>query len=144
MARRSSNFWVTLGEHNIPLLGFIDLVAENFADENCTGDQEVIDHKVGGKAKTQDDIDNDMQLSIYSHATGVPRVRFRSFVKNKKPVIKTVSALRGIRAWKWAAHVVTEVANSISKGVFPPGSEGWHCTPKWCGYWDICRGKDQP
>lgn len=27
---------------------------------------------------------------------------------------------------------------AIEAGSFPPQPNGWHCHPKWCGYWDRC------
>lgn len=138
-------FWVTVGKANIPVLGYIDLVAENFMPAGRkdlpegTKEPEVIDHKTGSKAKSAFDVETDLQLTVYSAVTGVPRVRFNSFVKNKTPVIKTISALRAPKDWKWAQFVVQAVAESISKGIFIPGASGWWCSPKFCGYYDICH-----
>ena len=142
-------FWVTVGEARVPVLGFIDLVAKNetkFSDKTSpdgSGEEEVIDHKVTTKNKSQDEVDNDLQLSVYSRVMGVSHVRFQCFVKTKKPQIKAVAARRSEQSWKWSEFVITQVAECISKGLFPPGADGWHCTPKWCGYWDMCRGRER-
>jgi len=140
-------FWVTVGEKNVPLLGFIDLVAKNntkFFDNKSpdgSGEEEVIDHKTANKSKTQADVDGDLQLSVYSRVTGLTHVRFQCFVKTKTPKINAVASRRTIDSWRWAEFVISEVAQCISSGAFPPGNDGWHCTPKFCGYWDMCRGK---
>jgi hypothetical protein len=142
-------FWVTAGDENIPVLGFIDLVATNqttFTDKKSpdgSGDEEVIDHKTAAKNKTQADVDNDLQLSVYSRVTGLTNVRFQCFVKTKTPKISAVASKRSPNSWKWADFVISEVAKSISTGNFPPGNDGWHCTPKFCGYWDMCRGRQR-
>lgn len=142
-------FWVTAGEARVPLLGFIDLVAKNetvFADAKSpkgSGEEEVIDHKTATKSKTQADVDNDLQLTVYSRVTGIVNVRFQCFVKTKTPKITAVASKRSVNSWKWAEFVVSEIAQCISKGVFPPGNDGWHCTPKFCGYWDMCRGRQR-
>lgn len=39
-------------------------------------------------------------------------------------------------------HIVEDVAKQISAGIFPRcDPESWCCSPQWCGYWDLCRGK---
>ena len=38
---------------------------------------------------------------------------------------------------------VEYVADLIKKGVFPrcdPTLTNWVCTPKWCGYYEMCKG----
>jgi hypothetical protein len=141
-------FWTTVGDMRVPLLGFIDLVARNNTEAlgeksgpAGSGEEEVIDHKVVGKMKSQEDADNDLQLSVYSHVTNTPRVRFQCFVKNKKPTIKTVASIRDAASWDWTSFVVQEIATCISKGIFPPGSPGWWCSKKHCGFWNICHGR---
>lgn len=139
-------FWVTVGVHRIPLLGYIDLVAKNntvFTDPKIpdgSGEEEVIDHKVVKQMKPQSDVDSDLQLTVYARVTGVSHVRFQCFVKNKMPKIKAVASRRNPLAWQWAEFVIDEVASCISAGRFPPGADGWHCTPRFCGYFDDCHG----
>jgi putative RecB family exonuclease len=142
-------FWVTVGEARVPVLGFIDLVAKNetkFTDKKSpdgSGEEEIIDHKVTTKVKTQDEVDNDFQLSVYSRVMGLTHVRFQCFVKTKTPQIKAVAARRNEQSWKWAEFIITQIAECISKGVFPPGADGWWCGPRWCGYYDMCRGRER-
>lgn len=33
------------------------------------------------------------------------------------------------------------VAKAFQAGVFPPNRDGWWCSPRWCGYWHLCRGR---
>lgn len=138
-------FWVTVGSQRIPLLGYIDLVAKNdtvFSDAKVpdgSGEEEVIDHKVVKQMKPQSDVDSDLQLTVYARVTGVSHVRFQCFVKNKIPKIKAVASQRNFLAWPWAEFVISEVAGCIAAGKFPPGADGWHCTPRFCGYYDDCH-----
>lgn len=151
-------FWMTVGECSIPFLGFIDLVAENHVipvigetdkkkkkkkpddpDDPGTGELEVIDHKVVGRMIPRDRVHSDLQLTAYAAATGLTNVRFHCFLKTKNPTIRTIASTRGRRSIRWFEHVVTEIAKSINTGLFPPGSSEWWCSPKWCGYWDLCQ-----
>jgi hypothetical protein len=139
-------FWVTMGKARVPVLGFIDLVARNTTKPKKgpegSGELEVIDHKVTSRMKTQADVEGSIQLSVYAGVMKVNRVRYQCFVKTKSPYIGAVAAVHGAREWKWAEFVVQQIAQCISSGVFPPGADGWHCSEKYCGYWDICRGRE--
>lgn len=132
-------FWITMGQHNVPLVGYIDLIADDLTDTDV---REVIDYKVVSKSKSQSDIDNDVQLTVYAHAAGLPRVRFDQFIKTTAPAIKILRSQRDSRNYQWVQNVFVAVAEAISAGNFPPCDPGsWLCTEKWCGYWKRCRGK---
>jgi len=132
-------FWISLGKCHIPLNGYIDLIADDSADPDT---REVIDYKVVSKSKSQADANNDMQLTVYSHAAGLPKVRFDQFVKTAAPAIKVLRSNRDRRDFLWVQDVFESVAGAISAGNFPPCDPGsWLCTEKWCGFWKRCRGK---
>lgn len=133
-------FWMEMGEQRIPILGYVDLIDK----ENLDGihGPTVVDHKVVKAAKSQSDADSDMQLTLYAHATRTPRVRFDSFCKTLKPKIKTTRSIRTVQDVRWVSHVFDAVAQNISKGIFiPTDPANWQCLPKYCGYYDLCRGK---
>ena len=136
-------FWA-LVEDNIPVLGYIDLIAldsnPKLRNQN-EPEQEVVDYKVVAKTISKNEVDGNLQLTMYSHATGIPRVRFDMFVKTKTPAVKSLGSIRTSQDWKWAQRVFSDIGHAISKGVFPPTlPTEWSCTKKWCGYWHLCRG----
>lgn len=119
--------------NGVPVLGFIDLVDKK---------QGVIDHKVTGRSKSQRDVDNSMQLTLYAAATGRKEVGFNSFVKTKVPKI---DVKRGVRE-PWQIEDMNEtfesVAEAITKGAFPLcGDDNPLCSAKYCGFWSRCRGR---
>ena len=136
-------FWA-LVDDNIPVLGYIDLIAKDSNPKLRHQDdpaQEVVDYKVVAKTISKGEIDGNLQLTMYSHATGIPRVRFDMFVKTKTPAVKSLSSIRTSKDWRWAQRVFTDIGHAISTGVFPPTlPTEWSCTKKWCGYYDLCRG----
>jgi hypothetical protein len=149
-------FEITVG--GVPMLGFIDLIDENASiaaspEELLLLQAEgrtlpadlrtaIADFKFRGKAATQAEVDGSLQLTLYSLATGVYAVRFDQLIKTKVPKIKRATAVRSRQDHLWLTQVVREVAEAVSKGVFPPcDPTGWVCSPKWCGYWHMCRGK---
>jgi len=133
-------FWLLIGKHRIPIKGYIDLV--DVEEVNEIGGPTVVDHKVVRAAKSQADADSDMQLTMYAHAVGTPRVRFDSFCKTKTPKIKTTRSVRTTQDYKWVENVFDLIAENIGRGVFLPADPAsWVCTPKFCGYYHMCRGR---
>jgi hypothetical protein len=53
---------------------------------------------------------------------------------------KTVTATAEMTDNNCAAALdrITVAAKSIETGLFPPSTDGWWCSKKWCGYWDTC------
>jgi hypothetical protein len=142
----------------VPMLGYIDLIDTNstflFSPEevalmNAEGrsipsdlQTAIVDFKFKAKSMTQVEVDGSLQLTMYSLATGIHIVRFEQLLKTKIPKIKSVGSVRTRQDHLWLQHVVREVAESISKGSFPPcDPTSWICNAKWCGFWDQCRGK---
>lgn len=136
-------FWMTIGQQQIPLLGYIDLITEEETVDDAPDfvNREVVDYKVVSRAKSQNDVDADLQLTVYSRATGLSRVRFDQFVKTASPRIQIIRSWRDRKSHMWAQEVFEEVAKAIAAGIFPPCDPGyWMCTENWCGFWRKCRG----
>lgn len=130
-------FFIPLTEFRIPVLGFVDLIDSGEEDKIHT----VVDHKVTERTKSAAEVENDMQLTLYTHATGLPKARFDMFVKTKTPKIVSLKTLRRSKDVHWVETIFAEVAKGISLGVFPPCSPAdWMCNEKNCGYYSACRG----
>lgn len=58
------------------------------------------------------------------------------------PRVQQVHAQLGQDDRSWLFETVSNVHKAIQAGVTLPASEGsWYCSPKWCGYWAICKGR---
>lgn len=144
----------------VPMLGYIDLIDSNsdiaMSHEELNQIRSIMgpkwvaedlrtaiaDFKFTGKTMPQAVVDGSIQLTMYSLATGIHAVRFDQLIKTKVPKIKRATSIRTRQDHLWLRHIVREVAEAISKGVFPPTDPtDWCCSPKWCGYWHMCRGK---
>lgn len=150
----------------VPILGYIDLIQKGDTpqgDPNCacggTGEESkcdkpmlcsverssrvVVDNKVVGRAKRQSDADNSLQLSGYALLKGVRNVRFDCLVKNiRTPKIVALESVRSDQDLAWYKEVVTGVADGITRGYFPAcAPDTWCCNAKFCGFWEMCRGK---
>lgn len=116
----------------IDVTGFIDTETED----------RVLDYKGVGRAKSQGDADDDLQLATYGAASGQETAEFVCLVKTKTPKVVRVETKIDDARKQWAAKVIASVAQAISAGVFPLRSPvGWECSEKFCGYWHMCRGK---
>jgi hypothetical protein len=144
----------------VPMLGYIDLIDGNsemaFSHEEVLAIQatmgpkwipeelrtSIADFKFVGKTMPQATVDGSLQLTMYSLATGIAAVRFDQMIKTKVPKVKRATSIRTRQDHAWLKRIVRDVAEAISKGVFPPTDPtDWVCSAKWCGYWHMCRGK---
>ncbi len=142
----------------VPMLGFIDLIDTN-ADAVMSPEERallqghgkdvpeifrtaVVDFKTKTKSAAQSEIDGSFQLTFYSYAEGISMVRYDQLLRQKKPKVKRMHSQRTRKDYAWMHEIVSSVATAISAGIFPPcAPDSWVCTPKWCGFWGMCRGK---
>lgn len=133
-------FWTNIGEHNIPVLGYIDMVDQDKID--LIEGRAVVDHKVVKSAKSQGDADSDPQLTLYAKVSHTNRVRFDCLCKTKTPKIRSVESTRTHKDYLWLAKIFDRVAEAINAGTFLPADPtSWVCSQKFCGYYHMCRGK---
>lgn len=124
------------------LVGFIDLELEN-------GFQDL---KTGAKAKSQSDIDGDVQFTTYAAAyqnlRGKPpeEIVIDNIIDRVSPKTSKVTTehialktLRGPADFKALANRINTIVAGITAGHFMPATPGaWWCSPKSCGYWRTC------
>lgn len=117
----------------IPVMAFIDVEI----------DTTIIDYKVSKQSKNQNDVDNDVQLSICSLATQKEGVAFCNFTKTKNGIVNIIESTRDNGDYLATSELVVSVADAIKKGSFPmcDPSNSFPCSKRFCGYWGECRGK---
>jgi len=139
------SIWRMIG--GAPVVLKIDLVDD---------DRKVTDFKFSRKMKSSRDALGSLQLSMYAVGMEIPRTSFITFkfpdLTKKtpwRPAIKEVVAKKNPGDLSWTEDVVAAFARSIIRdskegteeafGVCDPAS--WKCSPKFCDYWSMCRGK---
>ena len=151
-------------ENQVPVKAYLDLVRDLGDDQ-----QGLVDYKISGKAWQMSRLTNSLQFMLYTYITGIPNVQIQNIVKpgkGKKVIIsskyeeldhagrnadsydfKVGSSLnifghRFPNQKHYLEDLVQRCAELITTGVFVPTQPGnWWCSPVYCDYWDLCRGK---
>lgn len=111
----------------------------------CVPDMEdvrriIIDHKTSARAYSQDDVDKDLQASAEAFALGRPIVFHNHVaVKTKIPKIQIVKSYRTHTDIDWWVEMAAQVVTQMKVGIAPPNPTGWWCSPKFCGFYELCR-----
>lgn len=149
MATQAKNVRPELVEHEIkvdvagvPMLGYLDVAGR------INGIDSVVDYKFVGKPKTTNDVSSSIQLSFYGmwrlfEKPTMSRINvgFCSLVKSTNPHVKYEHVPLTEDRIRWFVYMVQAVQASIKKGIFNPcNPTDWCCSPRFCGYWRVCRG----
>ncbi len=122
------------------LTGIFDLIE---ADEEDT--LVIVELKTSSKRFTDDQIDLDLQGTLYSYALkqigfrtngDETLVRYDQLLKLKNPDMETHYAVKGNVDYTWAYHLVRKVLMAIDHQIYHP-IPGWQC--KDCPYGKTCQ-----
>ncbi len=130
-------FRISLGE-DFPyeLLGYWDVVER---------DGIIVDNKAYGRTPNQNDVDKDLQLTVYSLGYRASKkqieknLRIDAIVKTKQPKAVQIQTTRTNEDCRWILNLIEDVARAMKSGNFYPNPTGFLCSPKFCGYWDRCH-----
>lgn len=143
-------FAVKIG--TVPMVGVIDLIdavpGEHTVDDDPDApppDIEVVaDLKCTGRMWPDAKVRESGQLTLYTMVERIDRARVDFLLDQKSGThYKTKKTTRTLTDKRVLTEDVEQVVDLIKKGIFPrcdPTLTNWVCTPKWCGYYDICKG----
>jgi putative RecB family exonuclease len=124
---------------DIAMLGVIDLM-----EEDESGALIITDFKTTRKAYGQDDVDNNMQLTIYQMAMKANGYEDREIllkldclIKTKKPKFETYYTSRNEIHERRLVKKAMMVWEGVRKGVFIPNDGNWKCNN--CEYISYCN-----
>lgn len=121
----------------LPLMGFVDII------DLVGNDKVVLDFKTGARLKTEDDLETDSQLTLYSMSLGIPRVGFLSAASTKVPKIARLETTKTAFDHQALQEDFAHMANGISQGIFARTGRGtWMCSKTSCDYYTKCVGKN--
>ena len=121
----------------VPMIGAIDLIEES-------GDSIVItDFKTSGRAYSIDEVDNNMQMTVYQLAAKSNGfadreilLKFDCLIKTIKPKAESYYTIRTEIDEKRLIKKIQQVWDGISKGVFVPNDTSWK--HQNCAYRQVC------
>ncbi len=105
----------------------------------------IVDNKAYSRTPNQDEIDKDLQFTVYSLGYRALKkqieknLRMDAVIKTKQPKAVQIQTSRTNEDCRWLLNLIEKVALAIETGVFYPNPNGWHCSPRFCGYWERCR-----
>jgi putative RecB family exonuclease len=127
---------------SVTVRGIIDLVDHEKENPGDPGKIVVADLKTSAAKWSQNEVDKDTQLSLYTAVKGQINARIDNLVSTKTPAYHRLSTVRGPADHRNLTEDYEQTVDLIKKGVFPMTSmDSWKCTPKWCPYWGNCRGR---
>jgi hypothetical protein len=101
----------------------------------------VSDYKVTTNKKPQSEADSSLQLTLYSYMRKQKKVRLDQIIKSGGGRAERTYSSRTPGDFKWMTTVLQRAWAVITSGVFAPcDPTSWVCTPKWCGWYKMCRG----
>ena len=121
---------------DVELVGIWDLIDESGW---------IIDNKFYSKTPSQTELDRDIQMSFYSLAyrlmfNEVERgIRIDAVIKTKNKKSLQLTTNRTTDELQWTAKMITQIAQAMESGNYPPNPSGWWCDPRFCGAWDNCQ-----
>ena len=133
-AKVETTFTVELG--GVPVMGRLDVI---------TREGTVVDWKSAKRSPAPGDVGKKVQTELYAAATEMP-VEFIYVVDSprvQKVVPVALSREEIAQARMLAGSTVADTAAAMASGAWPRNRDGWHCSKKWCGYYDRCMsGRD--
>jgi len=70
-----------------------------------------------------------------------PGLRMDAIVKTRNPRAVQLHTSRTNGDCRWLLNLIEQAGKAIASGIFYPNPNGWHCSPRYCGYWDRCMGR---
>jgi len=123
----------------VPIIGYIDIITK----DGVPGD-----FKTSARSWSADKANGEMQPLFYLAAMnqmGIPtgdwRFRHYVFVKTKTPQFQMYEHIHNPTQLMWLFKMIESVWKGIEAGVFPLNPGGWKCSPEYCEYYHLCRGK---
>ena len=101
----------------------------------------IIDHKVRKRRQSESDIAQDLQSIVYSMFYPGKAFEWHNVLRLKTPVIEVTGTTRTQKDFNRFTALAEQVGTAIQSGIFYPSPIGWHCSEKWCGYWNECQGR---
>lgn len=122
-----------------PIIGYIDIITR----DGVPGDFKTA-ARMWSDSRAEDDLQSLFYLAALNQAgEAVPDWTFRHYVisKTQYPTMKTFEVRHSPGEIVWLFQLVQAAWQGIKADVYPMNPSTWKCSPKYCEYWDRCRGR---
>ena len=138
---------------NVPVIGWIDLIDEQptIAIKGMSEEEQAlapkqritVDFKTGRAKWSENELNRDPQMTLYSFVEGTPHVRVDQLITLKKgPQYIRGESTRKPEDAEILVEDMNEVVEFIKAGVFPKTQiDNWCCNPEHCSFHALCRGR---
>lgn len=140
----------------VPIVGYTDLIREMNSSEKevqsyllsqgvITPEESVnslviADNKTSKKKWSHKDLENSLQLVIYSIGTGITHQEIHNIVFNNENSIHLINNICSASQMNHVSNIIEDVSKGISAGFFPRCDMGsWWCSETFCPFYKICR-----
>jgi hypothetical protein len=122
----------------LPIIGYIDMIGS----DGIPGDFKT-DKSSWSEDRAQLEIQPLFYLAGLHQAGKRAEGKFRHyiFVKTKTPKFQLIEHAHTDSEIQWAMTFAQGIWKGMNGGVFHENPNSWKCTPKYCEYWMLCRGK---
>lgn len=123
----------------VPVIGYIDYLA---------ADGVPCDFKTAARMWADGKAEEEMQPLFYLAALNQQgrnehswTFRHYVFTKTQRPEAKCFEVTRRPSEAFWLFEMIQAAWRGIGAGVYPMNPSTWKCSPKYCEYWPLCRGR---
>ena len=124
---------------DVPIIGYIDIITK----DGVPGDFKTA-ARMWSDSKAEDDLQSLFYLAaLNQEGFHVPDLTFRHYVisKTQNPELRTFEVQHKMPEIMWLFDVVKRAWDGIDAGIYPMVPGGWKCSPKYCEFYPICRGR---
>lgn len=127
---------------SVTVRGVIDLVDHERDHPGDPGRLVVADLKTSSSKWSQNDVDKDAQLTLYTAVKRQVYGRIDNLVSTKTAAYHRLDTTRKPTDHRNLIEDYEDTVDLIKRGAFPMAPmDSWKCGPRWCQYWGVCRGR---
>jgi hypothetical protein len=122
---------------NIYMAGTVDLIVFDKVDKQS----KVLDFKVLGRRKSDNETNNNIQPTVYAYLTGGPlNFEYVTLLKSNPPTVERRAASKTQADIDWLIEgVINPFIKCVENDIWVANPTSYLCSPKFCSYYRMCK-----